>query len=319
MRRFSHSLLQSLIPRRAPGGFAERSLEQSLRTAAFACGLWKNFASLGSLSQPKHRIVFLGTPTDAAHVLQDLVQASQAPESNFEVCCIITRPQTPKYSFPGQSVRKGPTSPVELLAHQLGLGHTLMSPATAKEEGFLATLRGMQPDLCVTAAYGGMLPQRFLDIPTKGTVNIHPSLLPLYRGAAPVQRAVQEGKQTVGVSLVYTVLKCDAGPVIDQQRVVTDNDIHAPELTRQLFKLGSVMLLKELPNILSGAARQTARTQSEAAATHTAKLTRQESYLDVSKEAFTLHNQVRAFAGWPGTRVTLELEDKSTGARDSLE
>ncbi|GFH15759.1 uncharacterized protein HaLaN_12050 [Haematococcus lacustris] len=93
---------------------------------------------------------------------------------------------------------------------------------------FLSSLTRLEPDLCVTAAYGNMLPQRFLDLPRLGTLNIHPSLLPKFRGPAPVQRAVLAGVSETGVSLAYTVLRCDAGPVLAQERVQASGsaDVH---------------------------------------------------------------------------------------------
>ncbi|KFK24356.1 hypothetical protein AALP_AAs42590U000100, partial [Arabis alpina] len=111
--------------------------------------------------------------------------------------------------------RKVLPCPVAQYALDKGLPSDLiLSPEKAGDEAFLSTLRDLQPQLCITAAYGNILPTKFLNIPIHGTVNIHPSLLPLYRGAAPVQRALQDGVQDTGVSLAFTVRKLDAGPVV---------------------------------------------------------------------------------------------------------
>eukprot|EP00198_Chlamydomonas_reinhardtii_P005329 XP_001694665.1 methionyl-tRNA formyltransferase [Chlamydomonas reinhardtii] len=188
-------------------------------------------------------------------------------------------------------------------------------PGSTFEPGFLAALAALQPDLAVTAAYGALLPQSFLDLPRCGTLNIHPSLLPKYRGAAPVQRALQDGVDVSGVSLVFTVLKCDAGPV------PVPPDAQAPQLSEQLFELGADMLLRHLPAVLQRgrAAAEGAARQDEAEATYAHKILRQEAYLDFRLTATQLHNTVRALAGWPGARATLLLEAKGTGTRDPIE
>ena len=104
-----------------------------------------------------------------------------------------------------------------------------MTPIKAKDEDFLSNLEEMAPDLCITAAYGQWLPKRFLSIPKLGTINVHPSLLPLFRGAAPVQRCLERGDSSTGVSIVETVLKMDAGPVIKQLNYPLSGDEKASD------------------------------------------------------------------------------------------
>jgi methionyl-tRNA formyltransferase len=159
----------------------------------------------------------------------------------------------------------------------------------------------LAPHLCITAAYGNMLPQRFLEIPAHGTLNIHPSLLPRYRGAAPVNRCLEAGDTTTGVSLAYTVLACDAGPVLAQQTLHLTGNEQAPELLEALFRKGTNLLLEKLPSVLSGSAEAEAVPQDEAAATRARKMSKAEARLDFAASARELHNKVRAFAGWPGT------------------
>lgn len=160
------------------------------------------------------------------------------------------------------------------------------------QEAFLEALEGMQPDLCVTAAYGNMLPQRFLDLPRHGTLNIHPSLLPRYRGAAPVNRALEAGDPVTGVSLAFTVRACDAGPVLAQQQLPLTGDEQAPELLRTLLAAGTELLVRSLPQVWSGAAAGAAVPQDDAAATHAAKMQKEDVWLDFSRSADELHNQV---------------------------
>eukprot|EP01025_Chloroclados_australasicus_P049542 TRINITY_DN5646_c0_g2_i1.p3 TRINITY_DN5646_c0_g2~~TRINITY_DN5646_c0_g2_i1.p3 ORF type:complete len:253 (-),score=19.06 TRINITY_DN5646_c0_g2_i1:110-868(-) len=168
-------------------------------------------------------------------------------------------------------------------------------------------LSELQPDLCITAAYGNFLPQRFLDIPKFGTLNIHPSLLPQYRGAAPVPRCLQDGNNVTGVSVAYTVLKMDAGPVLEQQTHRINKEIQAPELLQQLFAIGTDVLIKNLDIVFAGKGLQKAIAQDENSATQAPKLCSQESWLNFSLPAEVVHNKVRALAGWPGTRAMLQV------------
>ncbi|GLC48684.1 hypothetical protein PLESTB_000125500 [Pleodorina starrii] len=267
----------------------------------------------------KQRVVFLGTPEVAAGVLQDLLSASQRPDATFEVSLVVSQPGKPK----GRGNRAvAIPSPVEALARDSGLlrPDQIVCPARAREEDFLQRLEALRPDLAVTAAYGNMLPQRFLDIPLYGTLNVHPSLLPRYRGAAPVQRALQDGVTETGVSVAYTVLACDAGPVLAQEKVCVDPDVTAPELLQSLFAEGSRLLLDRLPDVFAGRGQQMAVPQDESQVLHAAKLSREESVLDFSSApAAVLHNRVRAFAGWPGTSATFLMQDEASGATEAVD
>ncbi|KAG2430426.1 hypothetical protein HXX76_009951 [Chlamydomonas incerta] len=267
----------------------------------------------------KQRVVFLGTPDVAAGVLQQLLTASQQPGARFEVSMVVSQPGKPR----GRGNRAvAQPSPVEALARDSGLlaPGAILCPARAKEASFLAALAELQPDLAVTAAYGNMLPQAFLDSPRLGTLNVHPSLLPQYRGAAPVQRALEDGVKETGVSVAYTVLACDAGPVLAQQRVAVDPDIQAPELLTQLFGLGTQLLLDRLPDVWAGRGQQLAVPQDERQVLHAAKLGREESMLDFARDsAEVAHNRVRGFAGWPGTSARFEVTDEASGASEVIE
>ncbi|KAG2431327.1 hypothetical protein HYH02_013455 [Chlamydomonas schloesseri] len=276
-------------------------------------------ASASTNGDRKQRVVFLGTPDVAAGVLRQLLSASQQAGAQFEVSMVVSQPGKPR----GRGNRAvAQPSPVEALARDSGLlaPEAILCPARAKEESFLAALAELQPDLCVTAAYGNMLPQRFLDTPRLGTLNVHPSLLPLYRGAAPVQRALEDGVKETGVSVAYTVLACDAGPVLAQQRVAVDPDIQAPELLTQLFGLGTQLLLDRLPDVWAGRGQELAVAQDESKVLHAAKLGREESMLDFGRgTAEVIHNRVRGFAGWPGTSARFEVTDEASGASEVIE
>ncbi|KAJ4706962.1 putative Methionyl-tRNA formyltransferase [Melia azedarach] len=258
-----------------------------------------------SAASKKKPLVFLGSPQVSATVLDGLFSASSAPNSSFEVAAIVTQPPARR-----DRGRKVLPSPVALHALDRGFPSELIfTPERAGEDSFLSSLRALQPELCITAAYGNILPTKFLNIPTLGTVNIHPSLLPLYRGAAPVQRALQDGVTETGVSLAFTVRALDAGPVIASEKMEVDDHIKAPDLLVMLFSEGSKLLIRELPSILDGSARVKAKPQDDSKATLAPKITPEESWLSFAQEAIVLHNKVRAFAGWPGTRAKMAVID----------
>ncbi|KAG6553189.1 hypothetical protein Mapa_005249 [Marchantia paleacea] len=258
-------------------------------------------------SSSKKSLVFLGTPSVAADVLDVLLEASQAESSLFEVAAVVTQPPSTR----GRG-RKLLPSAVEHHALDKGFpADRIFSPQKAGEETFLAELKKLKPDLCVTAAYGNVLPTKFLNIAPCGTVNVHPSLLPLYRGAAPVQRAVQDGVKVSGVTVAYTVRALDAGPIIAAESYDVDSNIKAPELLRTLFKKGSELLLREMPFILNGTARENAVEQDHEKATLAPKVAIEESWLCFDQPAEVLHNKVRAFAEWPGTRAKFLLSNSN--------
>lgn len=173
---------------------------------------------LASCRRPSSTTALLNQPAQvAALVLKRLLAAAAAPDSTFEVAAVVTQPPRPT----GRGNRKVPQpSPVALAAAEAGLPpERVLSPERPGEAGFLDALRQLSPDLCVTAAYGNYLPSSFLAVPPHGTLNIHPSLLPAYRGAAPVQRALQDGLAVTGVTVLYTVKAMDAGPVLAQKKL----------------------------------------------------------------------------------------------------
>ncbi|KAF8100008.1 hypothetical protein N665_0233s0010 [Sinapis alba] len=246
-------------------------------------------ATLSSVapSPKKKPLIFLGSPQVSVTVLEALFDASSAPNSSFEVAGIVTQPPARR-----DRGRKVLPSPVAQYALEKGLPSDLIfSPEKAGDEAFLSTLRDLQPELCVTAAYGNILPTKFLNIPVHGTVNIHPSSLPLYRGAAPVQRALQDGVQETGVSLAFTVRKLDAGAVIAYKRFQVDDQIKAPELLSLLFSEGSKLLIRELPSIFDGSAKLKAVPQDDSKATLAPKIAPDEAWLSFDQEAFILHNK----------------------------
>jgi len=228
------------------------------------------------MSAAKRRVVFLGTPAVAARSLELLLDASaQGGGGGFEVAAVVSQP-------PARSGRKMKltASPVQTLAEARGI--ELLTPASAKEEAFLARLDELQPDLCITAAYGCFLPQRFLDIPRFGTLNVHPSLLPLYRGAAPLQRCLEAGDAVAGVSVAFTVLKMDAGPLLRQEERPLVGDEQEPPLLLELFERGTEPLEAGRRILVLQPALERTRTPLSSAAfgcTHCTRLPRAHAVL----------------------------------------
>jgi methionyl-tRNA formyltransferase len=241
------------------------------------------------------RLLFLGTPTVAAQVLQKLWEHSG---SSYRIVGVVTQP-------PARSSRRGGETPSPVHAFALEKNLTVWTPEKARDENFLDEMRALAPDICITAAYGNVLPDAFLAIPSYGTLNIHPSLLPLYRGAAPVQRCVEDGPSETGVSILFTVKAMDAGPLVFQEKTNLPENETAPELLTRLFQLGAIRLVEILPRIFEKQIFPVEQDHSKA--THAKKMDPSESILDFSKPARTLHNRVRAFAGWPGTKAALTI------------
>ena len=184
----------------------------------------------------------------------------------------------------------------------------MFTPEKAKDPEFLDALTTIRPDLCITAAYGNFLPSKFLSIPRLGTLNIHPSLLPKYRGAAPVQRCLENGDNKSGVSIVFTVLKMDAGPILRQIEIPLTGDEKASEFLLNMFKLGTKELLDALPSVIDGTAKSQLRQQIEDDATPADKLSTNEAMVDFSTmNAKVIHNKMRGFSIWPGILLIMLL------------
>ncbi|CAL0303349.1 unnamed protein product [Lupinus luteus] len=247
-----------------------------------------NVTSSSSITNTKKKsVVVLGAPKVSAIVLEALLKAQSQSNSLFEVSGIVTQP--PSKRDRGKVLM--PT-PLAQFAIQNGFDSDLIfTPQRAGDDDFLSQFKALQPDLCVTAAYGNILPNKFLQLPPLGTVNIHPSLLPMYRGAAPVQRALQDGVKETGVSLAFTVRALDAGPVIATESVQVDDQIKAPDLLDLLFYKGSELLIGELPSIFDGSARVKACPQDDSKATLAPKISQEESWLLFYQEAPVLHNK----------------------------
>ena len=268
--------------------------------------------------QRKHRVVFLGTPDVAASALDALLDAADEPDCAWEVHAVVSQPGRPR----GRGRSKSgppPPSPVAECALRRGVPEErVLCPVKANEPAFLEALERLEPDLAVTAAYGNFLPSAFLAIPRLGTLNIHPSLLPQFRGAAPVQRALERGVPVTGVTVAYTVLEMDAGPVVRRVERSLDGSEKHVDLLRELFATGAAALLEALPSVWTGEAERDATPQAAfGEPTHAPKVSPEEGVLDFANETATaLRDKVRGFAGWPGTKgaFAVKKEDEAEDA-----
>ena len=235
------------------------------------------------MSQPL-RIVFAGTPEFAAVHLQALLDAGLAPVA------VYTQPDRP--AGRGQKLM---ASPVKQLAVAHGI--PVLQPATLRDPAAQAELAALQPDLLVVVAYGLILPQAVLDIPRLGCINSHASLLPRWRGAAPIQRAVQAGDAESGVTVMRMEAGLDTGPMLLKVRTPIAADDTGGSLHDRLAALGAAAVVEAIPQLAAGTLA--GEVQDDALANYAHKLNKDEARLDWSRPAVELERLVRAFNPWP--------------------
>lgn len=230
------------------------------------------------------RIVFAGTPDFSVPPLKALLQ------SEHEVVAVYTQPDRPA----GRG-RKLTPSPVKTVAEEADIA--VYQPANFRDPADVAGLSRLQPDLLVVVAYGLLLPPAVLQIPRLACINIHASILPRWRGAAPIQRAIQAGDSESGVSIMQMDEGLDAGPVYLIKRIPLAADETGGSLHDRLSLLGAEALLEALPGIADGSLQP--QPQDDSAATYAAKLEKREAQIDWSRPALEIERQVRAFNPWP--------------------
>jgi methionyl-tRNA formyltransferase len=232
------------------------------------------------------RVLFWGTPEFATAPLRALLG------EGFDVAAVVTQPDKPV----GRSRSSLRASAVKAVA--LAEGIPVLQPEKPRGEEFLDQLRAVAPDLSVVVAYGHILPKAVIDLPRLGTVNIHASLLPALRGAAPIQGAIREGLGETGVTIMQMVPALDAGPILHQSRTTILEDETAGELALRLSELGAGALIEALALIELGMAVPV--PQDESAATYAAKLTRESGLVDWTAGAHEVGRHVRAYDPKPG-------------------
>lgn len=239
------------------------------------------------------RVVFMGTPDIAAVCLRKIIG------DGFDVVGVYCQPDRPK----GRGM-KLVAPPVKEVAVANSI--PVYQPENFKDEAAVEQLRSLRPDICAVVAYGQILPQSVLDVPKRGCINIHASVLPEYRGSAPYQWAVLDGKKETGVTAMYLCRKMDAGDIIDVSRTEIGPDETAGELLDRLAVLGSKLLSKTLERFAAG--EVTATPQDEALVTYAPMLDKAMCPIDWSKSAQQVHDHVRGLHPWPV--ATTEIQGK---------
>lgn len=240
------------------------------------------------------RILFMGTPAFAVASLRRLV------EDGHDICGVFTQPDKPKNR--GMKLQ---FSPVKEYAAEREI--PVFQPLKMRDAETLRTVRKLAPELIVVAAYGKILPEEILNFPRYGSINVHSSLLPAYRGAAPINWAILNGEAETGVSIMYMAQGVDSGDVIRTAKTAIDPDENALELTERLALLGAQALSETIPALADGTASRT--PQDEKRQTYAPMLSRELSPIDWTQSARKIHDQVRGLIPWPCAMA--ELAGKS--------
>ena len=230
------------------------------------------------------RVVFFGTPEFAVPTLESLLK------SPYEVVAVVTQPDRPR----GRG-QKTTASPVKAAA--VAAGRPVLQPASVKDATFVSELSGLTPDIGVVAAYGQILTDAVLSVPRLGMINVHASVLPRYRGAAPVHRAVINGDTETGVTIMRVVKALDAGPMLAVARRPIGLDETSEEVERGLSELGAGLLVTTIPGMLDGSVLETPQRHSDA--TYAPRLNKDDGLVDWSWPAERIHNLIRGLHPWP--------------------
>ena len=239
------------------------------------------------------RIVFMGTPAFAVPSLRRLIS------DGHEVAAVFTQPDKPK----NRGMKLVP-SPVKEAAMEAGI--PVFQPQSVRDGAVLEEIRQMKPALLAVAAYGKILPEELLRIPTVAAINVHSSLLPKYRGAAPINWAVLNGDKETGVTIQHLGVELDAGDIILAKRTPIDPEEDAQQLYDRLAVLGAEALSEAVRKLEQGTASRT--PQPEAVGPYAAMLTREMSPIDWNKNAQTIVNQIRGLIPWPCATMELQGE-----------
>jgi methionyl-tRNA formyltransferase len=239
------------------------------------------------------RVVFMGTPEFAVPTLRHLVN------SEFSVVGVVCQPDRP--SGRGKKIQFGP---VKTLA--LAQNLPIVQPEKMKAPTFLETLQSWNPDVIVVAAFGRILPQGILDLPPKGCLNVHGSLLPKYRGAAPIQWAVINGESETGVTIMVMDAGLDTGAILEQGAMPISEEDTAGDVTARMAELGGGLLVSTLKKWMAGTIE--AKVQNESEATLAPILKKEDGLLDWSQSATALANRIRGLSPWPGGYTFVEGE-----------
>jgi methionyl-tRNA formyltransferase len=231
------------------------------------------------------KILFMGTPEPARICLNALIDAKE------EIVAVITQPDRPK----GRGLKLAP-GPVKETAAEHAI--PVFQPDKIKEKESIDLVRGLAPDLIIIVAYGKILPKEILDIPKYGAINVHASLLPKYRGAAPVQSAILNGEKYTGITIMAVTEALDSGDIILQESIPIYEADNTATLTERLFKMGAKLLVNAVSQIKAGKVKPV--KQDDEKATYAPTLKKENGVIDWRKRAPEICDQIKAFNPWPG-------------------
>lgn len=248
------------------------------------------------------KIVYFGTPPLSAHILEYLLNHGQ------NIVAIVTRPDKPR----GRSSQLLPSA-VKAFAMQRHPEIPVYTPEKASAETFVPNLSRLKPDVFIVVSYGEIIKQNLLDLPAKKCINVHFSLLPKYRGAAPMQRTLMAGEKETGITIMEMVLKMDAGDIIQVEKIPVDEDMTFGELESKLTALSGPLLMEVLQQLEQRTLRQTPQDHDRMSLA--SKITLEDRIIDWGKTAEEIHNQIRGITPYPGafTFVTMNGEKKRLG------
>jgi len=241
------------------------------------------------------RIIFFGTPSFAANILNYLV------DRGHEIVAIVTRPDKPR----GRSKQLLPSA-VKALAQEKYPNIPLFQPIKASTDAFVEKIKELSPDLFLVVAYGEIIKENLLTVPTHLCINIHASLLPKYRGAAPIQRALMAGEKESGITIIEMVREMDAGPMLGIEKVKIDEEMTFGQLEESLCAISGPLVESVIKKIEQGTIQKIA--QDSSAVTFAPKITVEDRLISWERSAEEIHNQIRSLSPYPGALCTVELK-----------
>lgn len=236
----------------------------------------------------KIRVVFMGTPEFSVPILKMLIE-------NYNVVGVVTQPDK-------EVGRKRVLTPSPIKSLALENGIEVLTPIKLRLE--YEKVLELEPDVIVTCAFGQLVPVEILNYPKYGCINVHASLLPKYRGGAPIQRSIMNGEEKTGITIMYMNEGLDTGDMIEKEEVMIDSNDNYETLSKKLMKAGEQLLKETLPKIISGKINR--EIQDSSKAINAPIITRTDERLDFNKTSFELRNHIRALAPTPGAYATLE-------------
>lgn len=237
------------------------------------------------------KIIFMGTPDFSVPILRGLIEA------RYDICAVVTQPDRPKG-------RKKILTPPPVKEEALKHGLKVLQPESLKNEESVQEIIALKPDLIVTAAYGQILPEALLNFPRFGAINVHASLLPKYRGGAPIHQAIIDGEEKTGVTIMYMVKELDAGDILSQREIPIEETDNVGTLHDKLSIVGKELLLETIPPLIKG--EITPIPQDDDLATYAPNIERGQEAIDWNKRGADIFNQVRGLNPWPVAYTTHE-------------